>query len=198
MNPLIDDILQYVPSLVEEANRITVYHGDNYGLKSINGNYSLMSLEGSNQQEGPGIYWSTNIKTAQAYGTHVVETTVDPKKFMKSRVLAEKYFTVNTLTKILIEISKNDEEYWYILTDYAVYVTEPEDVEPYHWAELAEMMMSEQVRNLLITLEEKTDTENFVKAFTKHCKYFGTYTDDNVPGEVHYAMLKNDDEVRPT
>jgi hypothetical protein len=188
-------IIEYLKESL--SNRITVYHGDKYGLDSINGNYKVMSLEGSNQQEGPGIYFTTNKNTSDMYGDKVVETTINPKMFMKSREQVGKYiFPLQNIAKMIKHINANDDEFWMVMSDY-VEVTDPSDVTDRRIMEMANMLSRDQVRNFLITLEEKTDTENFVNAFSKYSKYYGVYHDDYDDGEVHYAILRNDDEPRP-
>lgn len=184
-------ILNY---LIESLNnRVTVYHGDNYGLDSINGNYKVMSLDGSNQQEGPGIYFTTNKTTVDMYGDKIVSTTVNPKMFMRSRDQIGKYISVQNIAKIIKYINNNDDEFWMVISDYAE-ISNPNDVTDRHIMEMANILSRDQVRNFLITLEEKTDTENFVTAFCKYSKYYGTFHDDYDDGEVHYAILRNDAE----
>jgi hypothetical protein len=178
----------------DSSTRATVYHGDNHGLDSINGNYRVMSLDGSNQENGPGIYFSTSKDTARGYGKHVVETTVDPKMFMQSREPIGKYMTIPKIAGMIKYINEHDEDFWYILSDYFE-ISEPSDVNQNHYLGLAKILSREQVRNFLITLDEKVNTQTFVEAFTKFNKYNGSYYDfDN---ERHYAILRNDDEPRP-
>lgn len=187
-------ILNY---LIEGTNnRVTVYHGDKYGLDSINGNYKVISLEGSNQQEGPGIYFTTNKATSDMYGDKIVSTTVNPKMFMRSREQVGKYISVQNIAKMIKHINANDEDFWMVMSDY-VEVSDPSGVTDRRIMEMANMLSRDQVRNFLITLEEKTDTENFVNAFSKYSKYYGTFHDDYDDGETHFAMLRNDDEPQP-
>lgn len=195
-------VLKYLQEqLVQEESRLTIYHGDNHGLNAINGNYKVMNLEGSNQQEGPGIYFAVHKSTALGYGDKVVETTVNPKKFLPSREYVEDHLSVEVVGKILKEMYKEDEDLWYLLTDYGVYVTEPEEVEEHHWDELAEMLMNEQIRNFLITLVDASNTKTAVSNFVKYSGYWGTYmkmpATDYSEADTWFAIMHNDDNVRP-
>jgi hypothetical protein len=185
-----------IKGIIEEGRRVTIYHGDNYGLKKLD-NYALMALPDSNQQEGPGIYFATDPDTTKAYGDKVVSTTIDPKKFLPSRDLVEDHLSTKTLSKMFRDIFKDDEDFWYLLTDYGVYVTELEEVEDYHWDELADNMRNEEIRNFLITLVESADTKSVVKNFVKHSGYYGTYNDqvNTKNNDTWYALLYNDDKL---
>jgi len=192
-------ILKYLQESLNESNRITVYHGDSHGLDVINGNYKPMNLPNSNQQEGPGIYFSLHASTAKGYGEHVVSTTIDPNKFIPSRDLVEDHLSQETVAKMMHEIYKEDEDFWYILTDYGVYVTEPEEVEDHHWYELADMMMTEEVRNFIITLVDSSNVKSGVSNFVKHSGYYGTY--NKIPknkyaeADTWFAVMYNDDKL---
>jgi hypothetical protein len=190
--------------LVEEsANgpRQTVYHGDSFGLTYINGNYDLMSQKGSNQQEGPGIYFAKNQSTTKRYGNKVVSLSIDPERFIPSRDKAGSHITPDDLANALIEMHKDEDDMWYMLADYGIPVAEPEDVAEYHWEKLAELFMNEQVRNLLILLDENAGTQNFIEKFTRHVPVYGTYwkqdfmVDGKKTNDIWYAVLYNDEEL---
>lgn len=186
----------------ESKKRHTIYHGDNYGLSTINQNYKAMSLENSNQQEGAGIYFSTNIDTAKSYGSKIVKTTVDPNKFMDSRADIGKYLTEKDIANILkLLFQKNSESVFYFIYDY-VEVTEESEVKPHHFVEVANILMTEQTRNFIITLDEISTTKDFVESFLKatNYKYFGTKAktpNDQDKNEIYYVLIYNDDEVTP-
>ena len=115
--------------------------------------------------------------------------------------MVEDHLSQDVVGKILKAIFKEDEEIWYLLTDYGVYVEQPEDVEDYHWDELAEYMMSEQIRNFLITIVESSNTKSAVSNFVKYSGYWGTYmkmpANDYAEADTWFAIMHNDDDVRP-
>ena len=165
---------------LNEAELITIYHGDNFGTKRIE---PKLMMNG-NAQEGIGIYFSS-LELAQAYGKDVVYTEVNPKNFINSRDTVRS--KVKLAYKILRDLWKIDNEaMYYLLTDW-VEIIEVEDITRSDIQLLATKMGSDEVRNFQITLAQSFGVENFVKVWNKiYPKNLGTYNADL----DFYAIIK--------
>lgn len=171
---------------------VTVYHGDDYGLDHINGNYNLMNQKTSNLQEGVGIYFAIDKEVTKAYGKHVVATQVDKSKFLPSRDNLSKYATATQLAKVIWDcFTANEEEMYYHISNY-VMVMEPSDVTKQDCYTVASSMIDGEVRNVQIELIEQCgDNEVFVKSWLKHIKYYGTYNEEL----GFFAIMFNDHNI---
>lgn len=191
-------IIKYLQeSLLSESIMIKVYHGDNYGLKDINNNYRAMFLENSNQQEGPGIYFSDNINTAKDYGKYVVSTIVDKNKLIPSREPLIDYVDPEPVIQVLYDLSREClEDVFYFISDYSE-VSTPEELNRRHFEEAVELLLDDQARNVLTTLGELcTNKKLFVDSWVEHTGIYGTY-DKQHNDETWYALLHNDAPVVP-
>jgi len=193
------ELKQIIKEVIEESNilgktKLKIYHGDNFGLTDINSNFRLMSLENSNQQEGPGIYFSTNKETAEHYGSKVVSIEIDLVRFMSSREKISKYLSTKVIKTILMNISENDDKFLDILSDYGEDVSSYSKVPSLYWDKLSKMMGIEQVRNFLITLCEYTSVENVITSFTNNCAYYGTQNKQN-EDNIWFAVFKTDSHI---
>ena len=140
----------------------TVYHGDNYGTTSMNP--KLMNY--GNNQEGIGIYFGT-LDTALGYGDNIVSTVIDTSKFLNSRNITEDSLSIVKLTTLIQELNKRDSDFWYLFTDFGMEVQGPEEVEQYHCVELAYALGNDELRNMQITLAERSNVELFVALWNK-------------------------------
>ena len=175
-----------------ESTSVVAYHGDNFGLTEVNGNYSRMYSKNSNVQEGIGIYFSTNRETAKGYGSKVAKTTINTNKLLPSRSPIGRVVNKVAGINLLKELNKNSEEFWMILTDYGYEVEDSKEATRY-LPMLWEQIKEEQVRNVQIELLQacKEDTKLFVEAWLKTTRKYGTYNKDI----QFYALMKNDSEI---
>jgi hypothetical protein len=146
-------------------NDLYLYHGTNY-----KGNpFKKMRIGEGNMQEGPGIYFST-YNVAKDYGKYVYKTKkpITLRGFIESRKLVKTQKNLyNKLPNFIEEFAKIDkEEMFYEISNY-IEIYEPDDIQPYHFTELAKKYGSEQVRNLLITYVQIFGEQNFLKIFDK-------------------------------
>lgn len=152
-------------------SKVQVFHGDNHKTKKINP--SLMN--NGNNQEGIGIYFGNQIEIAQSYGKDIVSAEIDTKNFIDSRALLNK-ISKSKVIKLLTELQKIDEEeFYYLTTDYGVEVMEPEDVDSSVILDLWNLIKSEQVRNFQVDMAQKFGTENFVRLWNEIIKIDGTF-----------------------
>ena len=179
--------------------RLRVYHGDDFGLEYINGNYPLMSQEESNQQEGPGLYFAKDPRTARRYGKHVVTTTINPTRFLHARRPIENKVSTEDIANMVHELHETDEDFWYLMSDY-VYAEEREGIGEEEIQDFAEQLSKLDARNFLITIEEATSTQLAVEMFLKHTGYYGTYNPQRGSifldgNDVWFAILHNDEDI---
>lgn len=162
----------------ETSAMVQIYHGDNYNTKKIE--IKNMMSKDSNNQEGIGIYFGT-LDVAQDYGKYIVTAKVNKKRFWGSRNSLSKhtnYKFILKLFKILFEI--DNEPLYYMVTDWGLEISEPEDVGHEELAFLAQKVMEEEVRNFQISMAQDYGVENFVEAWNKvFPDNFGTYNKEN-------------------
>ena len=157
-------------------SKITLYHGDNHGTRFINP--KRMMTDNSNNQEGVGIYFSPDIEVAKSYGKFIVSCEVNPDSFVEARKTVRQTRKIkNKLSKMFKAFHKIDPEgIWYMMTDYGIDLSEPEDIKSYHFDDLVQLMLDEEIRNLQITLVEYYDVETFVKVWNSiYTDITGTY-----------------------
>ena len=130
----------------------------------------------SNNQEGIGIYFSTDINVAKDYGPYISKTEVNRKDFIESRSLVEEVPIIKkNLPKLLRKFKKvKPEEMYYLCTDYGVEIYNPEDLRDYHIDMLVDKMQTEEIRNLQITLTESFGINDFVKIWNQTINKLGT------------------------
>jgi hypothetical protein len=163
-------------------SKIIVYHGDNFGTKSL----VPKLMNDGNNQEGIGIYFGS-LNTAKDYGKDIVSASINHARFIPSREPIGDFVNTKLIYKLLLEMYKIDkEEMYYLITDY-VEVAEPEDLTKYHIDDLANIMIHEQVRNFQITLANIFGVTNFVVQWNKIIKIDGTY--HNRGSENWYAII---------
>lgn len=158
-----------------KSSIIEVYHGDNFQTSSIE--IKNMDL-GGNMQEGVGIYFSTKLSVAQEYGDKIIKATINDNNFLPSQDSVEEWLKVKTIYEILKDLSEDSEAMFYLVSDYGIYIEEPEDLEKGHLKELAEQMKTEEVRNFQITLAQSFGVKNFVNSWLSNTDYQGTKNED--------------------
>jgi len=153
-------------------SKLTIYHGDNFNTKKL----SPKLMNNGNNQEGIGIYFSTELSTAQNYGKNIVSLEIDTTKFVGSRDNVSKHLSKKSLIKLFEEINKIDNEAFYYFVSDWIEVYNPEDIEQWHLEAMVDNIGSEKIRNFQITMAEIVGVENFVKIWNKVFKNIhGTY-----------------------
>jgi hypothetical protein len=142
-----------------------------------------------NQQEGPGIYFSS-LDVAEQYGKFITKTKdkIDSSKFLNSRKSVSEYYHLYTkLPLFLKELYKIDPEPIYYELSNWMEIYEPEDVKDYHFQEMKNKLKDEQIRYFLTTYADLYK-KDFLDVFHKVYKnrYYGTYN----PQLNFYAFLK--------
>lgn len=161
--------------LIESSSNtaVVIFHGDNFETTKIEPKWMFHSS--SNNQEGIGIYFGTLLETAQAYGKNIVKAVINHKNFIDSRVDVRKIPKAKVI-KMLEELNKIDnEELYYLMTDYGIDIREPEDVTKQDIIKLYNYLANEQVRNFQVLMCEKFGVENFVRLWNDIIKIDGTY-----------------------
>lgn len=170
--------------ILNEAKGLKVYHGDNHGTQNLNP--SLMN--NGNNQEGIGIYFSSNKETAESYGKYVISTTIDLNTFIPSRDVIGDHLSVKQVQSMLHDMWDYDnEDLFYWVSDWFM-VEEPSGVTKSHINSLAEKISSNQVRNFQIELAEKFGVEAMVRAWNKHTKVNGTHI-NNSEDDIWVAII---------
>jgi len=180
---MLKEILESVDS------EITVYHGGNNYATDILPKYML--TDDSNAQEGVGIYFGEQLKTAQIYGPKIVSLTIDKNRFIDAREDALKNISIRTWKKIGQYMFENGdrEELYYAVSDW-MEVVEPEDLEDWMVDEFIEKAVDGEIRNVQIQLAE-IDLDAFVEGWNKYVKnYDGTYQKQGKNGDTFYAVIK--------
>jgi len=162
----------------EASAMVQIYHGDNYGTTKIEP--KRMMSKDSNNQEGIGIYFGT-LDVAKDYGKDIITAKVNKRRFWGSRNSLSKhtnYKFILHLFKILFEI--DNEPLYYMVTDWSIEISEPEDVTWMELKELAQNIMDDEVRNFQISMAQDYGVENFVKAWNRvFPDNLGTYNKEN-------------------
>lgn len=151
--------------ILMESRKETIFHGDNYGTTKIDPKRMLTS--NSNNQEGVGIYFGS-LEVAKSYGKDIVKAEVDKSKFYSSRKLVEDERELfRKLPDMLSKLNKIDpESMFYFISDW-IEVTEPKEVEEFHFKQMAVFLGTGQIRNLQISLAKTFGVVDFVKIWNK-------------------------------
>ena len=177
--------------------KIDVYHGDNFGTLEIDPQY--MFLPNANCQEGPGIYFSDKLKTAQTYGSHIIKATIDLDRFLPSREFAADILDTEDIAKVLLRMDRIlkpcSDDMFYFASNY-VYMTEATPLDFSTAYELASFIIEQEVRGLLIDLA-RIDAEAFIEAWNEIMDYDGTYNDNINLGldEIFVAVVNPEIQV---
>jgi len=156
--------MKFKEYFMNEGKTEKVYHRSNIRFNKIDPKFFM--LDTSNVQEGVGLYFG-DLKTAEGYGKHVKYIEVDPKNFIEAHDDVEKLGKLKII-KLFEELWKADEEamfYWVI--DYGIYAEEPEDVHEGMFRELAENMLTQEIRNFQIEIAQNFNAEILTKAWNK-------------------------------
>lgn len=183
------DFRKYI-ELLENAEKdssrfIEVYHGDNFNTTQL----EPRLMNNGNNQEGIGIYFSDRYETTKSYGRDVIKAKIDMNRFVPSRNELESIDMRNGVVNVLHDMNKVDpESMFYLLTDYGVFVTEPEDVTAQHISDLYQRFKNEQIRNFQVTMAQTFNVIDFVESWNTHIKIDGTY-ERNSATETWFAII---------
>ncbi len=155
---------------INEAKKIIVYHGDDFNTTKIDPKFMF----GGNNQEGVGIYFGA-LEVAKKYGRDIVSIDINPRDFKDARTDIDRIINEKQAVSIFKYILKKDSDFWYILTDYGMEISEPEDVDDYHLRELWDSMKTTEARNFQIEIVQNSSVEPFVEAWNKFTKVHGLY-----------------------
>ena len=173
------------------VRNIEVYHGDNHGTVSLEPHL----MNNGNNQEGIGIYFSNRYATAQFYGSHIIKATIDLSRFVPAREPVSVLEETTGIINILQDMYRVDpESMFYLMTDYGIFIQEPEDIVPDHIHQLCEFMKNEQVRNFQITMAETFNVIDFVHSWNRHLGIHGTY-ESNGHNDLWVAIINPNIEV---
>lgn len=164
-----------------------IYHGDNYNTTKL----IPKLMNNGNNQEGIGIYFSDDIKTAKDYGKDVISLNINERNFINSRDILKKHLSKKDLVGLLKILHQSDNEsFFYYISDY-IEVSEPEEVEDYHIEEFIQHIEREQIRNFQIDMANNFGVEVFVKAWNFIFKNIhGTYYNNN-DNEIWYCVIND-------
>ena len=170
-----------------ESVGIEVFHGDNHNTARL----EPRLMNNGNNQEGIGIYFSDQQSTAHSYGRHIVKAMINPRNFVNARHPIGRHVQRQDGVRILKDLMGSDEEaMFYLATDYGVYLTDPEELNDHHLAELFGLLNNEEVRNFQITLANAFDVVTFVRSWNRHTKIDGTFNSNN-RNETWYAIIND-------
>jgi len=171
-----------------ESEKITIYHGGSTLIKDINPKFMMLDI--ANSQEGIGIYFSSVLDVAQSYGKNVVQAKVSPKDFIESR---KPFSKLKNGIKLLEYLNQKDQEdFYYLITDYGFEIPEPEDIEDYHIQELYNKLKNEEIRNISIELSQYTSPVYVAEAWRKYIPYIGLKN-----SKLNYYIVIKDIKLEP-
>ena len=163
-----------------EFNAIKLYHGDDHGTTDLIPHW--MYHDDANAQEGVGIYFTPNLEAAKGYGSKISSITLSGtqrSRIAPSRARTSDYINQQQGTALITEIGKAHEDLWYLMTDYGIPITEPEEVEDYHYNDLFHAMAGNELRGFQIALASETSTTAFVAAWNKYVPILGLYEEES-------------------
>jgi len=164
---------------------ITVYHGDDFNTRSL----EPRLMNNGNNQEGVGIYFSDRLETTKAYGKNIIKADINMRNFIDSRIPISKAVSKHSIMNIMYDMAKVDREaMFYLVTDYGVYLEEPEELEKHHIDEIYDLISGEEVRNFQTMLAGTFGVEAFVKSWNKHTGIDGSYQYHN-SSERWFAII---------
>ena len=159
-----------------EVKGVTLFHGDNVGTTNLSPEWMLHGS--SNNQEGVGIYFSPDIDVAKSYGSKISKLELsgsDLEHIVDARSIAADIISTNSAVSMLSQLNSQDDEFWYLLTDYGIEVSNQEDVDTSHLSHLYSMMKETEIRNFQIELCEATNVNLFVPAWNSNIGIYGLF-----------------------
>lgn len=162
-----------------------IYHGDNFDTTKID----IKLMNNGNNQEGIGIYFSTNFDTAKHYGVNIVYASINSRRFIDSRKTLKEVKIRDVVENIILELSSDAENMYYFLSDYYE-LSEPDDVKQYHLLNVWQYLKDEQVRNFQISMADRFGTEAFVNAWNKYSNIYGTFQKQG-NNEIWFAIIND-------
>jgi len=164
-----------------ESKNPAVYHGGDVDVHALDPVW--MAHDEANQQEGVGIYFTTNIETAERYGPKIIKAHIDLDDFVPSREVVEGYFTQDQIAELIYEIGRKSskEDMYYFITNWFEFPENTRiDIDTAY--ALAGYYMDSEIRGFQNELVE-IDKDAFIEAWNEVLGVKGTYyqvTDDEV------------------
>lgn len=176
---------------IAEAKNERIFHGTKYNTRSINPEH----MDNSINEYGVGIYFTTNIKTAKTYGSNIVETMVDPVRFLPSKAPVSR--AGNAYLSLLMELKNTATEgIYYYLTDFGMEIYEESDIKDHHVRELWNKIKPQQLRHSQQEIVDSVGLDKFVAAWNKVMKYDGL-KELQQTGETFYVIINPKIKVTP-
>jgi hypothetical protein len=172
-------------------NKSIVYHGDSIGTTALQAKW--MMHDTSNNQEGVGIYFTPDINVATNYGPKVSAIDLSGLTIENSRSPVENIIDDENAIALITYLSQNNDDFWYIYSDYGIEVAEPEDVEEYHSEELYQHMRTQMARDWQLELTQASDVITFVTAWNKFIPIDGIFERET----MFYAIINTDIVATP-
>ena len=176
-------MIRQILEKINENKTLQLFHGSDKKFTKIEPKY--MRTDGSNMQEGVGIYFTTDLEATKIYGKYVMEVDVDlsKMKFLPSREFALDLYNLNDLKKLVKNIKIEDkDELYYAITDWVEvdYDASIEEMKEVFIENVLENFCDEEIRNVHIQFCEVFGTENFINAWNKVFgkKFYGTYNEE--------------------
>lgn len=192
---ILGDVMKLQLSLSTASSLVEVFHGDDFGTKAIEVERMFSNKRAYGNQEGFGVYFTDRKSTAETYGKDLVSAYINPRKFIDSQKTVKALGTT-TLLKILSDLYDSDNESaFYLITDYAVDIMEPNQMRKGHLRMILKYMMGEQIRHFQIDMCQRFDIHSFYKAWNTHTKYQGTKR-KQMNGETFYAISDTDIDLK--
>ena len=166
---------------------LRVYHGGDFPTRSLDPKW--MAHAEANQQEGVGIYFSTNLDTAKRYGSDIIFADIDLDRFVPSRDDVSKHISTQQLAEILLHMDRalSGDEMYYFVTDWLEY---PSNTPLSYRAayKIAKAYSDSEVRHLQNQWAYAIDEVAFVNAWNSVLDFDGTMN-EVVPGEIFFAVI---------
>jgi hypothetical protein len=179
-----------------ESNEV-LYHGDDYGTTALTPQWMMhgerFTNKRSNNQEGVGIYFTPEIEVAKTYGSKISQISTEGLKVVNSRMSVKNAVKKSDALKLLNYLNENNENFWYLITDYNIEITGPEDVEPYHLQMLFNAMKDQEIRNWQIELADASSVIDLVTGWNKFIPIDGLYESVS----KFYSIINTNVKVTP-
>lgn len=147
-----------------ESDFIRLFHGNNYNVTEIN---PARMYGFGNNQEGVGIYFGSEKKIAEHYGSTVISIFVNKKHIKNSDdLLVDVGLDPFNIFK---DAQVQDEEAFFYYASDRVIVTEPDEIDDNVLRDLVVEVAEEKLQFFQADMAEIMGSESFVASWNKHC-----------------------------
>ncbi len=186
------NIREEFKEFLKESNKINVYKGSNIPIKI---NSLQMRNKNSDEQNGVGVFFSTDINDAYLGGSDIYTISVDKHKYVNSK---ERLSTLgkDIVVNLLKYLHNIDHEHlYYLIADYGYEISDPEDMTDIDIENLFEMMKNEEIGTFQVDMSNMFGVDIFTEAWNKTTKLDGTFN-KMLDGHVWYAIINTDINVK--